>query len=324
MGRARRRRWTHDLMAPRTPEIWTLAGLFVGGSMACLLGARFPLSPDTPVELGYTCAAIAAGLAAVLWLFGDAVGRALLNGAVIVGVLVTSVIVASAATPQGATLTAFAYLLVAVYTAHFFSRREAWLHAGLVSVAYAIAVVVNDLPRTGATYVIVVGTMWAAVAVLGSQVSHMRIQADTDPLTGLLNRAGFRVAAEREHALALRTGTPLAMVLLDLDGFKAINDRAGHAAGDRLLAELAVRWKTSLRSCDILGRHGGDEFVLLLPATTPAQAEVALDRLRASTPVGFSAGTACWERDEGMEACLARADKGLYVEKDRRATSSTP
>jgi len=310
-------------VAPRTPETWTLAGLFVGASMACLLGARFPLSPDTPVPLSYTCAAVAATLAALLWLFGDAVGRVLLNGAVILGVLLTSVIVASAATPQGATLTAFAYLLVAVYTAHFFSRREAWLHAGLVSVAYGIAVVVNDVPRTAATYVIVVGTIWAAVTVLGSQVSHMRIQADTDHLTGLLNRAGFRVAAEREHALATRTGTPLAMVLLDLDGFKAINDRAGHAAGDRLLAELAVRWKSSLRSCDILGRHGGDEFVLLLPATTLNQAEVALDRLRASTPVAWSAGVASWERDEGMEECLARADKRLYLEKDRRATTPT-
>jgi diguanylate cyclase (GGDEF)-like protein len=310
-------------MAPRTPETWTLAGLFVGASIACLLGARFPLSPDTPVALSYTCAALAAALAVLLWLFGDAVGRVLLSGAVIVGVLLTSVIVASAATSQGATLTSFAYLLVAVYTAHFFSRREAWLHAGLVSVAYGIAVLVNDVPRTTATYVIVVGTMWAAVTVLGSQVSHMRIQADTDPLTGLLNRAGFRVAAEREHALAVRTGTPLAIVLLDLDGFKAINDRAGHAAGDRLLAELAVRWKSSLRSCDILGRHGGDEFVLLLPATTPAQAEVALDRLRACTSVAFSAGIASWDGDEGMEACLARADKGLYVEKDRRETSPT-
>ena len=318
------RQWTGDLVAPRMPETWTLAGLFVGASMACLLGARFPLSPDTFVPLTYTCAAVTAAFAALLWLFGDGVGRVLLNGAVIVGVLLTSVIVATAATAQGATLTAFAYLLVAVYTAHFFSRREAWLHAGLVSVAYAVAVVVNDVPRTAATYVIVVGTTWAAVAVLGSQVSHMRNQADTDPLTGLLNRAGFRVAAEREHALAARTGTPLAMVLLDLDGFKAINDRDGHAAGDRLLAELAVRWKSSLRSCDILGRHGGDEFVLVLPATTPAQAEVALDRLRASTPVAFSAGIACWEREEGMEACLARADKGLYVEKDRGATSPTP
>jgi diguanylate cyclase (GGDEF)-like protein len=114
------------------------------------------------------------------------------------------------------------------------------------------------------------------------------------------------------------------MVLLDLDGFKTINDQAGHAAGDRLLAELAERWKASLRSCDILGRHGGDEFVLLLPATTPAQAEVALDRLRASTPVAWSAGIASWEPDEGMEACLARADQRLYVEKDRRATAPAP
>ena len=231
-----RRRWTRALLAPRTPESWTLAGLFVGASFACLLGARFPLSPETPVALGYTCAAVAAAIAALLWVLGDVLGRVLLNGSVIVGVLLTSVIVATAATAQGATLAAFAYLLVAVYTAHFFSRREAWLHAGLVSVAYAAAVLVNDVPRTAATYVIVVGTIWATVAVLGSQVSHMRTQADTDHLTGLLNRAGFRVAAEREHALAARAGTPLAMVLLDLDGFKAINDRAGHAAGDRLLA----------------------------------------------------------------------------------------
>jgi diguanylate cyclase (GGDEF)-like protein len=308
----------------RTPETWTLAGLFVGGSMACLLGARFPLSPDTPVALSYSCAAIAAAIAALLWLFGDRIGLVLLSGAVVLGVLLTSAIVATAATPQGATLTAFAYLLVAVYTAHFFSRRQAWLHAGLVSVTYAAAVLVNDLPRTGATYVVVVGTTWAAVTVLGSQVSHMRIQADTDHLTGLLNRAGFRAAAEREHALAVRAGTPLALVLLDLDGFKTINDRAGHAAGDRLLAELAARWKSSLRSCDILGRHGGDEFVLLLPATTPAQAEVALDRLRASTPVAWSAGTASWKKDEGMEECLARADSRLYVAKDRRATAPTP
>jgi diguanylate cyclase (GGDEF)-like protein len=194
----------------------------------------------------------------------------------------------------------------------------------LISVAYAVAVVVNDLPRTTATYVIVVGTMWAAVTVLGSQVSHMRSQADTDPLTGLLNRAGFRVAAEREHALALRTGTPLAMVLLDLDGFKAINDQSGHAAGDRLLAELAVRWKDRCGTLRHPRSARRDEFVLLLRPRRRLRPRSRCDRLRASTPVAFSAGIADWQRDEGMEACLARADKGLYVEKDRRATSPTP
>jgi diguanylate cyclase (GGDEF)-like protein len=312
-------RWAERLVAPRTPETWTLAGLLGGGSVACLLGARFPLSPDTPVAVSYTCAALAAAVAVLLWLVGDVLGRLALSAAVIVGVLAISVIVATAATAQGATLTAFAYLLVAVYTAHFFSRREARLHAALVSVAYAVAVLVNDVPRTGATYVIVVGTVWAAAIVLGSQVSQMRTQADTDQLTGLLNRTGFRAAAEREHALATRTGMPLAMVVLDLDGFKAINDRAGHAAGDRLLADLAGRWRASLRTCDILGRHGGDEFVLLLPATTADQAEIALDRLRASTPVAWSAGIAMWEKGEGMEACMVRADQGLYREKGQRA-----
>jgi diguanylate cyclase (GGDEF)-like protein len=314
-----RHRWALDLVAPRTPETWTLAGLLAGGSLACLLGATFPLSPDTPVPLSYTCAALAAALAVLLWLVGDSLGHLVLSGTVVLGVLAISVIVATAATPQGATLTAFAYLLVAVYTAHFFSRREARLHAVLVSVAYGIAVLINDVPRTGATYVIVVGTVWAAVTVLGSQVSQMRTQADTDQLTGLLNRTGFRAAAEREHALATRTGMPLAMVVLDLDGFKAINDRAGHAAGDRLLADLASRWRASLRTCDILGRHGGDEFVLLLPATTAAQAEIALDRLRASTPVAWSSGIAMWEQGEGMEPCMARADQGLYREKGERA-----
>jgi diguanylate cyclase (GGDEF)-like protein len=317
---ASRRAW-RGLVAPRTPETWTLAGLLAGGSVACLLGAVFPLSPHTPVPLSYTCAALAACLAVLLWFLGDSLGRRALSGAVILGVLGISLIVATAATAQGATLTAFAYLLVAVYTAHFFSRREARLHAGLVSVAYGVAVLVNDVPRIAATYVIVVGTVWAAVIVLGSQVSQMRIQADTDQLTGLLNRTGFRAAAEREHSLATRTGMPLAMAVLDLDGFKAINDQAGHAAGDRLLADLASRWRASLRTCDILGRHGGDEFVLLLPATDAAQAEIALDRLRASTPVAWSAGVAMWEKGEGMEACMARADQRLYREKGERATT---
>jgi diguanylate cyclase (GGDEF)-like protein len=116
----------------------------------------------------------------------------------------------------------------------------------------------------------------------------------------------------------------LALVVLDLDGFKAINDQSGHAAGDRTLADLAGRWKTALRSSDILGRHGGDEFVLLLPATTPAGAEVMLERLRATSPLPWSAGIAGWERAEGLDDCLGRADQGLYREKAARAPTLAP
>jgi diguanylate cyclase (GGDEF)-like protein len=307
-----------SLVTVRSPETWTLACLYVGGAFGSLLGALAPFSPDAPVPLSYACCVLAVIVAVLVWLFGDRLGWLVHNAAVLLGITLISVLIANVATAEGASVTAFAYLWVAVYAGHFFSRRQAWAHAALISVGYAVALLVNDLPDARKTYVVVVGTVWGAVTVLGNVVSRMRQQADTDQLTGLLNRAGFRTAAEREHALATRTGLPLAMVVLDLDGFKAINDRSGHAAGDRTLADLAVRWKAVLRSCDILGRHGGDEFVLLLPATTPDQAEVVLDRLRASSPLAWSAGIATWERGEVLDDCLGRADQDLYRAKGLR------
>ena len=308
------------LLAQRRPEVWSLACLFVGGSVGCLLGAISPFSPEAPVTLSYAFSGMAAIVALLLWLFGDRFGRPLLTAGLVLGVLVVSVVIANVATAQGAAVTAFAYLWAAVYAAHFFSRRQAWVHAGLISIGYATALQVNDLPGAGKTYVVVVGTVWAAVTLLSNVVSRMREQADTDQLTGLLNRAGFRSAAEREQALATRTGTPLSIVVLDLDGFKAINDRDGHAAGDRALSELAASWRAALRTSDILGRHGGDEFVLLLPATTTAGAEVVLDRLRASSPLAWSAGVAGWDKGDGLDDCLGRADQALYQAKGQRPT----
>ena len=131
-------------------------------------------------------------------------------------------------------------------------------------------------------------TIWVPVTVLSNLTTKMRRQAATDQLTGLLNRNGFRAAAEREYALAVRTSTPLCVVVIDLDGFKAVNDWRGHAAGDQMLVELAETWTTRLRRCDIIGRHGGDEFVLLLPATEAAKATRVLERLQDGSPIRWS------------------------------------
>lgn len=301
----------------RPAEVWTLAVLYAGGSVGCLIAALFPMSDRAPVPLAWTVSALAALLAGTIWWFGSA--RPLhLNLAVAAAIGIKSLLIANAATPAGELVTAFAYLWVAVYAAHFLSRREAWLHAALISVGFGVGISLNDAPTSPSAYVIVVATIWVAVTVLSNLVTKMRKQAATDQLTGLLNRSGFRSAAEREHALSLRTGAPVSMVVIDLDGFKAVNDWRGHAAGDQLLVELAAMWRLRLRRCDVIGRHGGDEFVLLLPATDHDQATLVLTRLQNGSPIAWSAGVAQWRAEESFEICLSRADTHLYLAKPGR------
>ena len=160
-------------------------------------------------------------------------------------------------------------------------------------------------------------TIWSICLVLGHLSEILRRQADTDPLTGLLNRSGFQVAANREHAIAQRTGNPLTLAVIDLDGFKQINDMRGHAVGDRVLADLGRCWSERLRTGDILARHGGDEFVLLLPATAPEGAAAVLERLRdEGMPVTWSVGIGEWLPRENLGECIARADPHLYSVKN--------
>ena len=307
------------LAAGRPAEIWTLAVLYAASAVGCMIAAAFPMSDQAPLPLIWVVAAVSALMAAALWLFGAAVTRPVVHLGVAVSIGIKSLLIAYAATPQGEIVTAFGYLWVAVYAAHFFGRREAWRHTALITVGFGVAVWVNDGPIAPSAYVIVVATIWVAVTVLSNLTTRLRENAATDQLTGLLNRSGFRAAAEREHALSLRTAVPVSLVVIDLDGFKAINDWRGHAAGDQVLVELADMWRLRLRRCDVIGRHGGDEFVLLLPATDHEQATLVISRLRDGSPIGWSAGVAEWRPEESFEACLSRADTNLYLAKPARA-----
>ena len=175
----------------------------------------------------------------------------------------------------------------------------------------------GGLPHVGIYWMIVTVTIWSICIVLGRLSESLRRQADTDTLTGLLNRNGFMAAAVREHAIAQRSGNRLTLAMLDLDGFKQINDLRGHTVGDRVLADLGKSWRERLRTGDILARHGGDEFVLLLPATTPEGASAVLDRLRdKDLPVTWSVGIGEWLPGESLGECIARADADLYSVKN--------
>jgi diguanylate cyclase (GGDEF)-like protein len=154
-------------------------------------------------------------------------------------------------------------------------------------------------------------------------------QAMHDPLTGAYNRRAFEMAAFREISGALRSGSPLSLLVIDLDRFKEINDVYGHDAGDDLLSAGAEVLRKSLRDEDLLCRWGGDKFCVLLPRAQRRQAEAAAQRLLKafeSTPFSFartpvylsvSIGIAEHKREENtLSPLFTRADAALYHVKD--------
>ena len=143
--------------------------------------------------------------------------------------------------------------------------------------------------------------------------AQLRREAITDKLTGVFNRRGWEGVASAELARASRSGNPLVLAIVDLDGLKVINDTEGHAEGDRLLRETAERMQSALREGDIIARLGGDEFVALLPNASLDDGLQAMRRMQDVTPPHgrFSAGVAAWNHGEDVHELLRRGDIAL-------------
>ncbi len=148
--------------------------------------------------------------------------------------------------------------------------------------------------------------------------------ATRDRLTGVANRYAFESVFDSIAALARRNGLLLALILFDVDFFKEVNDRFGHAVGDRVLRAVAEIAQSEIRASDSLARWGGDEFVVLCPGTSLSGArhlaERLLARVRAAdlgldAPLGLSIGVAAFAGDEDLESLLKRADAALYRAK---------
>ena len=147
--------------------------------------------------------------------------------------------------------------------------------------------------------------------------------ASRDSLTGLFNRRTFDAMFEQFVARSVRYGWPFALGLLDLDGFKAVNDRLGHDGGDVVLRTIGSELRSTLRAGDVAARVGGDEFAVLISNGTPEMIEAVVDRLVAAVNadltevhVGFSAGVAVAPADGTDAGALYRiADHRLYVSK---------
>jgi diguanylate cyclase (GGDEF)-like protein len=157
----------------------------------------------------------------------------------------------------------------------------------------------------------------------------LELLATRDELTGLSNRRHFLELASRAFDQALRYRRPLSAIMLDIDRFKDINDTFGHAAGDRILAQVGDRMRAVMRKVDILGRYGGDEFIIFLPETSQEGARRLAERLRAAlalqedgegsqTEITASMGIACTygeSADLTLDELIRRADQALYQAK---------
>jgi len=162
------------------------------------------------------------------------------------------------------------------------------------------------------------------------KIAELEARADIDPLLDILNRRGFERELKRSLAYVKRYGTPAALMYIDLDGFKPVNDAHGHAAGDALLKAVAAALTKNVRASDMVARLGGDEFGLLMWNVGEAQAtakaaelesiiaQVRLDYGAAQLSVGASAGAVALVPDATAAAMIEAADKAMYARKKGR------
>lgn len=172
-----------------------------------------------------------------------------------------------------------------------------------------------------------VQTAEARILTLEAELAEISALASHDQLTNSLNRRGLDDAFEREQARADRYGTALSVAMLDIDDFKKLNDTHGHEAGDEALIHVVRIIKDTLRSMDVIGRFGGEEFVVVLPDTPLNEGMAVIARLQKELTkrifmynnqklfVTFSAGVATRHLNENLTSTLKRADEAMYLAK---------
>src|SRR5262245_40893095 len=174
------------------------------------------------------------------------------------------------------------------------------------------------------------------LAVARARIGELEARADIDPLLDILNRRGFERELKRALAHVKRYGTQAALLFVDLDGFKGINDRHGHGAGDALLKAVARELIGNVRASDIVGRIGGDEFGVLIwrlegpQATAKARrleariAQVGISHGRARIEVAASIGVAPLVEGASPADIIDAADQAMYARKDERRGLPAP
>ncbi len=184
---------------------------------------------------------------------------------------------------------------------------------------------INVLLSLGITAIVLLTTSWT----INRYQSRLEVLATADKLTGLANRQALDLLMQQALIETHRTGAPLCTLLMDIDHFKAVNDRHGHIAGDRLVRHVAKVIRRSLRNSDIVARWGGDEFLVLLKNVSPERSGMLAEKLRAAiekselnlgkekAAVTVSVGTTMYRNGDTADQMMSRAEAALYQAKEQ-------
>jgi diguanylate cyclase (GGDEF)-like protein len=324
-----------DGQAPLDPRAaehlmrWVGVAMFLLGSATLLATLPMP-DPNTSDHPAIELIAALLGLGAVfVWVLRP--GRRWVSRVTIpYGIVLVSVLMGVTRPIEA---TPFFYLWPMVYSAYFCTRREVVFDVVLMWVTLGLALFLfsHDPMKLGLFMGVGISVTLTTLVVklLAEHVTQVIGQlveaADTDYLTGLLNRRAFDLEFRGQCDRALRAGVPLALAMFDLDHFKQINDRYGHAEGDRVLGDFAALLERELRGGDTLARVGGEEFAVVLfgidlddGVTFAARIGRELQRLgeQRDTPLSTSAGIAALSSEHPDPAALLLvADRALYAAK---------
>jgi diguanylate cyclase len=201
----------------------------------------------------------------------------------------------------------------------------------VTSLLLEFLMLVRDLKRQNESFLKKVEAQQKIINELKSRLEIVEAEANLDPLTNLFNRRSLERALEEFFTLCKQSKMSFSLVLIDLDDFKYINDNYGHHVGDLVLAKVAKVLRTNMRAKDIVGRWGGDEFVIIMPNTDLENAKKVVERLRSQLEkmeilaegkkfkVSISVGVVqCGENFQSWLDMLKKADRLMYEDKNKK------